>query len=94
MKNFIDHLNPVQRVTLIWLCLMTVTILAALLSMYFSSGVTLLFISLAILIFKGQMIVDYFMDLRHVATHWRLIMSAYCVVIASFVMIAYLIGLS
>lgn len=94
MKNLLDQLNPVQRATLIWLCLMLATISAALLSMYFSSGLILLFVSVAILIFKGQLIVDYFMDLRSVARHWRLVMSAYCVVIASFVVIAYLIGLS
>lgn len=94
MKYFLDQCNPVQRATLIWLGLMLATVSAAVFSMFFSSGVLLLMVSVAILIFKGQMIVDHFMGLRDVARHWRMVMSAYCIVISLFVITAYLMGLS
>tara|TARA_R110000850_G_scaffold156007_1_gene280228 strand:+ start:233 stop:517 length:285 start_codon:yes stop_codon:yes gene_type:complete len=94
MNNYLEQLNAVQRATLIWLALMTVTILAALMSIFFKSGVVLLLASVVILIFKGQMIIDHFMELRHVAMHWRRLMSAYCIVIGGFVIVAYLMGIS
>jgi len=94
MTNFLSQLNPTQRATIIWLALVVATILAALMSVFFESGLVLLFVSVAILIFKGQMIVDYFMELRHVSKHWHRLMSAYCIVISIFVVMAYIIGLS
>lgn len=92
MNKFLNKLNPVQCATVTWCCLMMATICAAVLSQFFSSGLTLLFLSVAILILKGQLIVDSFMGLRNVARHWRFIMSAYCIVIGMFVITAYLIG--
>lgn len=38
---------------------------------------------------KGQLIVDYFMELKSVDWRWRLLMSAYCVVIALIIFIIY-----
>lgn len=94
MNNYLEQLNPVQRATLIWLALMVVTILAALMSIFFKSGVVLLLACVVILIFKGQMVIDHFMELRHVSKHWRRLMSAYCIVIGAFVIAAYLMGIS
>tara|TARA_R110001592_G_C13180109_1_gene750784 strand:- start:5145 stop:5429 length:285 start_codon:yes stop_codon:yes gene_type:complete len=94
MNTYLEQLNVVQRATLIWLALMAATILAALMSVFFESGVVLLLVSVVILIFKGQMIIDYFMELRHVSTHWRRLMSAYCIVIGGFVILAYLMGIN
>jgi len=94
MNNFLSRLNPIQRATMVWLALVAATILAALMSIFFESGLILLFLSVAILIFKGQMIVDHFMELRHVSKHWHRLMSAYCIVIGFFVVLAYMMGLS
>lgn len=94
MKNYLEQLNTVQRATLIWLALMAATISAALMSLFFKSGVVLLLVSVILLIFKGQMVIDHFMELRHVSTHWRRLMSAYCIVIGAFVVLAYLMGMS
>tara|TARA_R110002072_G_scaffold101568_1_gene223679 strand:+ start:46040 stop:46324 length:285 start_codon:yes stop_codon:yes gene_type:complete len=93
MTNFLSQLNPVQRATLIWLMLVAATIVAALISLFLKSGLVLLLASVAILIFKGQMIVDHFMELRYVAKHWHRLMSAYCVVIGFFVILAYLMSM-
>lgn len=94
MTSFLSQLNSIQRATMVWLALVAATILAAFMSVFFESGLVLLFVSVAILIFKGQMIVDHFMELRHVSKHWRGLMSAYCIVISIFVVMAYIIGLS
>jgi hypothetical protein len=94
MKNYLKQLNAVQQATIVWLALMAVTVLAALMSVFFESGVVLLFASVIILIFKGQMVIDHFMELRHVSKHWRILMSAYCVVIGAFVILAYLMGMN
>ena len=90
----LSHLNEVQKATIVWLVLMLATIVAALTSTFFSSSIIVLFVSVVILIVKGQMIVDYSMALKHVAKHWRRLMSAYCLVISIFVVIAYFMGMS
>lgn len=94
MTNFLSQLNPVQRATMVWLALIGATVIAALMSMFLESGLVLLFVSVAILIFKGQMIVDHFMELRQVSKHWYRLMSAYCIVIGLCVVLAYLMGMS
>tara|TARA_R110001592_G_scaffold227724_1_gene483994 strand:- start:32581 stop:32868 length:288 start_codon:yes stop_codon:yes gene_type:complete len=94
MADFLAKLNPVQRATLVWFALMAATLISALVSVFFKSGLVLLLVSIVILIFKGQMIVDHFMELRHVSKHWRRLMSAYCIVIGAFVILAYLMGLT
>lgn len=94
MKRYMEQLNTVQQATFIWIALIVATISAALMSLLFKSGVVLLVVSVILLIFKGQMVVDHFMALRHVSTHWRRLMSAYCIVIGGFVIAAYLMGLS
>ena len=50
--------------------------------------------SVAILVIKGQLIVDHFMALKEVNHLWRLLLSAYCLVIGLLVLLAYYLGLS
>lgn len=81
-----DQLPPsVQQVTWIWLLLMLATVLAALLSFLPVNSLLMAFLSTLILVWKGQLIVDHFMGLKTASIFWRLIMSAYCVVIAAVV---------
>ena len=92
-------MTSVKQATTIWLILMVATAIAALLgSMDLSgAGQTGLWITLAsivILVIKGQLIVDYFMDLKHVQPIWRLLLSAYCLVIGGFVFLAYCLSLA
>jgi len=95
--------SKVKQATIIWFVLTLLTLLAAFLgsvdlareqqtSSYVGLWITLA--SLVILISKGQLIVDFFMDLKSVNPLWRLLFSAYCVVIAFFILLAYYMGLS
>lgn len=94
MTNLLPQLKPIHRATLVWLVLVVATLAAALMSVFFDSGLVLLFVSVALLIFKGQMIVDHFMELRGVSKHWYRLMSAYCIVIGVFVVLAYIMGMN
>lgn len=42
--------------------------------------------------FKGQMIIDHFMDLRYVEIIWRLIISIWLILVLSVILIIYLLG--
>lgn len=86
------HASSVQQATKIWLLLMLATILAAGLSFLPIDGLLITFITILILIWKGQMIVDYFMGLKTASVFWRVVMSAYCVVIGSAVVGVYWLG--
>jgi len=96
-------MSKVKQATIIWFGLILLTLLAAFLGsvdlaieQQASSNVGLWITlgSLVILIFKGQLIVDIFMDLKSVNPLWRLLFWAYCVVIAFFILLAYYMGLS
>jgi cytochrome c oxidase subunit IV len=89
MSNFLSQLNPIQRATLVWLALLAAAVVAVLMSIFFESGLVLLLLSVAILFFKGQMLLDHFMELRHVAKHWHRLMSAYCIIIGLFLVLAH-----
>jgi cytochrome c oxidase subunit IV len=83
----------VQQATKIWLLLMLATASAAGLSFLPINGLLLTAITILILIWKGQMIVDYFMGLKTASVFWRVVMSAYCVVIGLAVMGVYYLGI-
>ena len=85
-------MNNVKQATVIWLALILLTVLAAFLGSFdlggeqqnsSHAGLWVTLGSLAILIFKGQLIVDFFMGLKPVNPLWRLLLSAYCVVISA-----------
>jgi len=95
-------MNDVRRATMIWLFLMVLTLIAAVLggvgmtdqaSKPSDIGLWITLGSLIILIIKGQLVVDFFMGLKVVNPLWRLLLSAYCVVISAFVLLAYVLGM-
>jgi len=95
-------MSRVKQATVIWLGLILLTLLVAFLGSfdlavgqqeYSNAGLWITLGSLVILIFKGQLIVDFFMGLKPVNPLWRLLFSAYCVVISLFVLLAYYLGL-
>jgi len=90
--NTEQHSHSVQQATKIWLLLMLATITAAALSFLPINGMLMTFITIGILILKGQMIVDYFMGLKTASAFWRVVMSAYCVVIGVVVLGVYWLG--
>jgi caa(3)-type oxidase subunit IV len=87
-----NHTFSEQQATRIWLLLMLATVSAAGLSFLPINGLLLTAITIMILIWKGQMIVDYFMGLKTASVFWRVVMSAYCVVIGGVVMGVYWLG--
>lgn len=87
-----NHAPCVQKATKIWLLLMLATITAAGLSFLPIDGLLMTAVTILILMLKGQMIVDYFMGLKTASAFWRVVMSAYCVVIGSAVMGVYWLG--
>lgn len=92
MSEDVHSAPKVRQATKIWLLLMFATIVAAGLSFLAIDGLLITLITIAILIVKGQMIVDDFMGLRTSSTFWRIVMSAYCVVIGGVVLGVYWLG--
>lgn len=84
--------QKVRYATKIWLLLMFATVFAAGLSFLAIDGLLITLITIVILIVKGQLIVDHFMGLRTSSAFWRAVMSAYCVVIGSVVLVVYWLG--
>lgn len=52
---------------------------------------TLMVLVLLLTLLKGQLVVDYFMGLRHVRLLWRVVMSTYLVTVGALIGLAYLI---
>ncbi|MFC3150376.1 cytochrome C oxidase subunit IV family protein [Litoribrevibacter euphylliae] len=85
----LEKVSQVKKVTYVWLFLMVATLIAAAIGSAGHSGVVGALVALGLLIAKGQLVVDHFMELRHVDWHWRLLLSAYSVVISGLVFTAY-----
>ncbi|KZY30918.1 MULTISPECIES: cytochrome C oxidase subunit IV family protein [unclassified Oleiphilus] len=86
-------MNDIKRVTLVWGVLTLITILASLIGSSEQTGAWIVLGSILMLILKGQLVVDHFMGMREVIKQWRLIMSAYCIVIGAFVFLAYCLSI-
>lgn len=86
-------MTETQKATWVWISLILATIIGAIISTFEQTGVWVVFLTVTILIIKGQLIVDHFMALKHVAKHWRMLMSAYCIVIGAFIFSAYCLSI-
>jgi cytochrome c oxidase subunit 4 len=53
-------------------------------------GQTLMAAVLTLTLVKGQLVVNYFMGLRHARPLWRFVMSAYLVTVGGVIAVAYL----
>ena len=89
-----EHKKQINKATFVWVALMFATALGALLGSLETTGAAVVLLSIVVLCIKGQLIVDHFMGLKTVARHWRLLMSAYCIVIGVFVFLAYWLSLA
>ncbi len=56
------------------------------------SGIGLVLTVLFIAIFKGQMVVDYFMGLREVRWFWRTILYGYLVILGGAISVAFILA--
>ena len=86
-------MNPVRKVTLVWIALVIATLVAAAIGSAGHSGMLGAVVTIGLLVLKGQLVVDYFMELKDVKRFWRVIMSCYCVVIGGLVLVAYYLSL-
>lgn len=86
--------SQIRKVTWVWVMLVVATLLAAIIGSAGHTGLMGAVVTLMLLIVKGQLVVDHFMELRHVDWHWRLLLSAYAVVIGGLVLVAYWLSLS
>ncbi|MCP5206993.1 MAG: cytochrome C oxidase subunit IV family protein [Hahellaceae bacterium] len=82
-----------NRSTLIWLFLIALTCIAAYVGEFSTTNPQIIGFIILALIIKAQLVVDYFMGLRHVKTVWRLILSAFSIVIGTIIFITYMKGL-
>ena len=68
--------------TIIWFALIALSGLAAYIGEFSEPTDEIIMPILLILIIKAQLIIDYFMDLKHVRLFWRITMSAFAIVIS------------
>ncbi len=83
------HFMPLRPCTLSWLVLLGLTTITYELGSW-ASGKLLMTAVLALTLVKGQLVVSYFMGLRHVQLLWRLVMAAYLAAVGGVIAIAYL----
>ena len=82
-----------QRETIIWLLLTSLTFLTYLAGKLNYTGQAMMLLLMASVIIKGHFIIADFMDLRHVKLVWKVAMHSWLIVITSLIAIAYLIGI-
>ena len=89
MRNSLLHsLKPCTRA---WLSLLALAAISFQLA-YDKPGLMLMLLVLGLTLLKGQLVVDYFMGLRHTRPVWRMIMSAYLITVGTLIGVAYLIS--
>lgn len=88
MKNSLLH--SLKPCTGTWLSLLALAAISFQLA-YDKPGRLLMLLVLVLTLLKGQLVVDYFMGLRHARRVWRVTMSAYLIVVGTLIGVAYLI---
>lgn len=78
--------------TAIWLALLALTTTAVVLGNRAGGWAALAPVLLALAVVKGQLVVDYFMELRHVRWRWRALLYTYLVLVAALIGAAFVIG--
>ena len=82
-----------NRSTIIWLILIVLTCIAAYIGEFSVTNPQVIGFIIVALVIKAQLVVDYFMGLRHVSVVWRGILSAFSIVIGTIIYTTYLKGL-
>ncbi len=89
MKNGLLHI--LKPCTAAWLSLLALAAISFQLA-YDKPGRLLMVFVLVLTLLKGQLVVDYFMGLRHAGPVWRATMGAYLIAVGTLIGIAYLIS--
>jgi cytochrome c oxidase subunit 4 len=79
--------------TIIWLALVTLTVMTFSLGEAGMSGKGVMLTLLAITMIKSQLVANYFMGLHKTKFLWRVMMFGYFVIVGGLIAVAYLIGL-
>lgn len=74
-----------------WSILILLTLLSVYMGDVFQQRKVFIFTVLAIVFFKGQQIVDVFMELKHAPRKWRLLLLSYVLLIPMIISVIYLI---
>ncbi len=81
----------IRPCTLIWLLLITLTFATYVAAELGLQGKGLVVGVLAIAMFKGQLVADWFMGIRRVGGFWRPVLSGYLLIVGSFIAAAFLL---
>ena len=82
-------MNTVNSSTIVWLVLVSLTLFAFLLGWLKLLSDLLVVILLVSTLLKGQLVIDYFMDLRQVKLRWRMIPTIWLIFVLSLIYLAY-----
>ncbi len=77
------------KLTIIWIILILLTLTTAYIGYLQSSGLYIVAFILLTVTFKGQLIIDHYMGLRHVRGFWRLAMLGFVFVIPGIIYAGY-----
>jgi cytochrome c oxidase subunit IV len=83
------HFHPANFTKIIWVFLVLLTIFAFLLGWLKLVNHTLVGILLFTTFVKGQLVIDYFMELRNVKLRWRMIPTLWLLVIITTISLTY-----
>lgn len=82
---------PADRTLPTWLALVAMTLGTWTWGMQGMAGAALVLPALLFALVKGQLVVDHFMEARHAAPFWRLLLGGYLVVVTAGLAAAFLI---
>ena len=85
------HTARLRPCTVIWLLLLTLTVVTYVAAEWGLQGEGLVAGVLLIALFKGQLVADWFMGLRRVGSFWRPVLSGYLLIVGSFIAAAFLL---
>jgi cytochrome c oxidase subunit IV len=84
----------IRPCTLIWLVLLALTGLTYFVGKSGVTGMAVVSFVLLTTLFKSQMVVDYFMGLKHVRPFWRGLLFGYLLLVCSMIGLAYYLSLA
>lgn len=79
----------IKNTSIVWLILVSFTIFAFLLGWLKLLSATIAIVLLITTYLKGQLVIDYFMELRQVKAFWRAIPSLWLLTVLSLIYLAY-----
>ena len=82
--------KAVRTTVISWLLLIILTFISVYLTTFIDSRSVFIACAFIIVLFKGQQIIDNFMELKHAPIRWRLLLLSYVTLIPLIIAIIYL----